>query len=598
MHNVIVNGGPAVKDLLPTANTVRSWLLTAFKERKPDVKQSLATATSKVNISFDASTTLDDKSLLAIVGHWIDKDRQLRTALLTLKELKSHGGNSDVAPLLKAVIRNYDLADKLGAFQMDNADNNDTCLEALASEFKLNTPEVRLRCQGHSINLVVKALLYGEGVSKFQKELSEASDEKVSQLWRSKGAIGKLHNLVVYITRSPLRTAAFNEAQQAEADEVVAFYLRLKKDSGVRWNSVHTMIQRALKLRRAIERYCAEWQRPKDKGSIDILNDFLDTEDWEELHHYEELLRPFAKATKRSEGKATAGSHGALYEVLPGFDYLFKKLEDASNEILATPNLFTDHYRHCVNAAFVKLRDYYRKTDQSRLYRAAVALHPCYRYSYFERNWSGLQGGKADVANAKQAVQSLFESYVGQAIPPSPPTSAPSASLDDDEDHDWKAFFSYEADDDIEQAHRRKRQKQETELERFMTDDLDVFYIQMEQQEDGSLKRVRKTFMDNPLDWWRQRGESRYPTLAKMAYDLFSIPAMSAECERVFSNSRKMITDERYSLKVDIIEADQCLKSWLKQQLVDGAATWQILASQIQEAELQEAEQARCDDIS
>jgi hypothetical protein len=131
-----------------------------------------------------------------------------------------------------------------------------------------------------------------------------------------------------------------------------------------------------------------------------------------------------------------------------------------------------------------------------------------------------------------------------------------------------------------------------------MTDDLDVFYIQMEQQEDGSLKRVRKTFMDNPLDWWRQRGESRYPTLAKMAYDLFSIPAMSAECERVFSNSRKMITDERYSLKVDIIEADQCLKSWLKQQLVDGAATWQILASQIQQTELQEAEQALCDDIS
>ena len=131
-----------------------------------------------------------------------------------------------------------------------------------------------------------------------------------------------------------------------------------------------------------------------------------------------------------------------------------------------------------------------------------------------------------------------------------------------------------------------------------MTDDLDVFFIEMEQQEDGSLKRVRKTFMDNPLDWWRQRGESRYPTLAKMAYDLFSIPAMSAECERVFSNSRKMITDERYSLKVDIIEADQCLKSWLKQQLVDGAATWQIRASQIQQAELQEAEQALCDDIT
>jgi hypothetical protein len=46
-----------------------------------------------------------------------------------------------------------------------------------------------------------------------------------------------------------------------------------------------------------------------------------------------------------------------------------------------------------------------------------------------------------------------------------------------------------------------------------------------------------------------------------MAYDLFSIPAMSAECERAFSTVKKLITDERYNLKPDIIEADQCIKS-------------------------------------
>jgi hypothetical protein len=53
---------------------------------------------------------------------------------------------------------------------------------------------------------------------------------------------------------------------------------------------------------------------------------------------------------------------------------------------------------------------------------------------------------------------------------------------------------------------------------------------------------------------------------------------MSSECEPAFSAGKKMITDERYLLNPDSIEADQCLKSWLKQGVVDGAAAWQTIA--------------------
>ena len=36
------------------------------------------------------------------------------------------------------------------------------------------------------------------------------------------------------------------------------------------------------------------------------------------------------------------------------------------------------------------------------------------------------------------------------------------------------------------------------------------------------------------IAWWRAN-ETVYPTLARMAYELYSIPSMSAEVERVFS---------------------------------------------------------------
>ena len=54
-----------------------------------------------------------------------------------------------------------------------------------------------------------------------------------------------------------------------------------------------------------------------------------------------------------------------------------------------------------------------------------------------------------------------------------------------------------------------------------------------------------------------------------MAYDLFFIPGMSSECDRVFSQSKKLISDERYRLEPATIEADECLKNWITTELVE-----------------------------
>jgi hypothetical protein len=45
--------------------------------------------------------------------------------------------------------------------------------------------------------------------------------------------------------------------------------------------------------------------------------------------------------------------------------------------------------------------------------------------------------------------------------------------------------------------------------------------------------------------------------------DIFSIPAMSSECEGVFSELRRLITFERTRLGDDTIESDECQKHWL-----------------------------------
>ena len=50
----------------------------------------------------------------------------------------------------------------------------------------------------------------------------------------------------------------------------------------------------------------------------------------------------------------------------------------------------------------------------------------------------------------------------------------------------------------------------------------------------------------------------------QMAYDHLSIPAMSAEYERVFSDTKLKISPNRNRLKEDIIEATECLVQWTR----------------------------------
>jgi hypothetical protein len=70
----------------------------------------------------------------------------------------------------------------------------------------------------------------------------------------------------------------------------------------------------------------------------------------------------------------------------------------------------------------------------------------------------------------------------------------------------------------------------------------------------------------DPRSWWLEPTQKKsYPALSIMALDVLSIPAMSAEPERLFSGAKISITDRRNRLGIESIEAIKCLKSWLGQ---------------------------------
>lgn len=62
--------------------------------------------------------------------------------------------------------------------------------------------------------------------------------------------------------------------------------------------------------------------------------------------------------------------------------------------------------------------------------------------------------------------------------------------------------------------------------------------------------------------------QQQYPCLSKLALSILSAHAMSADTERVFSNSRRTVDQTRPRLSPQFIEANECIKSWNQQGLI------------------------------
>lgn len=246
-RRVLIAGRPEIETILPTShNTIKQWVLDAFQSRRVQIKEKLSLARSKINLSLDGWRAPNCDEYTAICAHFLQEDYKLAHCLLGFKKVYGKKSGYAIANITADVISDYEFSHNLGAFMMDNATDNDSALEELASRFDIDVDHARLRCLGHIINLVVKALLFGKGVSKFERQLAGASDDEAFKIWNSRGPIGKLHNICVYINRNSARQQIFREYQGGGHGDFQL--LQLLGDGGIRWNSTEAMIARGMSL--------------------------------------------------------------------------------------------------------------------------------------------------------------------------------------------------------------------------------------------------------------------------------------------------------------------------------------------------------------
>jgi hypothetical protein len=277
---------PRIAALLPySGDTIRGWIMEAYDERKDLLKREIhQNSVSMIHISFDLWTSPNCVPLMGVVAHYTDKSFRNRTTMLALKRLHDSHSGENMGSLLIEIIKDYGLEERIGYFITDNAGSNDTCVEYILSTLLPDLSESerkqrRLRCSGHILNLACHSYLYGHDPESFEVEVvlldSLARENEELKAWRKHGPIGKLHNIVVFIRRSPQRRGAFLRVATTE-DEYAK--LMLIQDSSTRWNSVYNMIDRAMKKQADIQVFVLLSANEKEKYKRVDLEDHLTTE--------------------------------------------------------------------------------------------------------------------------------------------------------------------------------------------------------------------------------------------------------------------------------------------------------------------------------
>ncbi|KAG7404035.1 putative AC transposase [Fusarium oxysporum f. sp. rapae] len=242
---------------LPTHNTMHEWIVRTFNRHKGVVTELLGRSLSRINVSFDVWTSRKFTSVLGLTVHFLDDEGKFRTFLLGLPQIEGRHCGENLAGRVSEIIYEYGFEGRVGYFVTDNAESNDTCLEELATELGFNKQHHRLRCCGHIINLVARSILFGTDADAFEEDCQadkELQDEM--RLWRAKGPIGKLHNIVHWVQRSGQRIDKLHKLQSIEN---TALGLEDRStydvitDNATRWNSSEAMMERGYQLRNPLD---------------------------------------------------------------------------------------------------------------------------------------------------------------------------------------------------------------------------------------------------------------------------------------------------------------------------------------------------------
>lgn len=472
---------------LPSRKHVSSTLIPKLYEKtKAQVKQCLSNPDMVIKICFtvDLWTSRANESYIAITGHYITADFEMKSVLLACDHFSDRHTSANIQEFMVNTAAEWNLTGKINFVISDNAANVQRALQDLGWK--------HYGCYGHTLNLIVQNAL-----TCVQETLD------------------KVKTIVRFFKKSTLASEKLLKYQKNENEAAIP--LKLKQDMPTRWNSTFHMINRFIEVQSAI------------KSTIAVIGKdlpIIPNEEWTLLEQLSIVLKPFDDITSAMSGEKyiTGGSVIIITRCL----------------IKTCEKLLTDHVaplseeNEVSPAATValNLRDglisRLGNVEKSATFGICTFLDPRYKTSGFE--------DKAEGARIKKRVQDFVQGMIARecqnnTVCTTSDTAAASTLQ--------KGLSPWSILSEIIESNKPQRtgtplSKAIQEVDMYLDDDMLAVH-----KPDGS--------WNCPIQWWRSRYQ-KYPHLSQLFREYGNIVATSVPCERIFSRAGQLISDRRTRL--------------------------------------------------
>ena len=274
-------------------------------------------------------------------------------------------------------------------------------------------------------------------------------------------------------------------------------------------------------------------QTQEDEAHL-LRNDVLDIDDQHILTETMTILEKFMVLIKRAEGTDARADRGILSDYMTTLNNLIAHVRTWRDDIeariinVAKASKSDLHLKTCIVNYQTKLDDYFKILNNTPTHYASIVTTPYIKWKYFEyiqkdaSSQKDIRDLKSWLLSGKRALNTLWDEYRDLLFENHMLIGSKRRRSDSPSDFERSINMALIYEDDVEE------------------DQLEAWIRQ---------KPFALDHNDTLIAYWlRQVKDKSTHQLARMALDMASIPAMSSECERVFSQSKLLITGQRNSL--------------------------------------------------
>jgi hypothetical protein len=266
----------------------------------------------------------------------------------------------------------------------------------------------------------------------------------------------------------------------------------------------------------------------------------LNASDWFVLETLHSSLEVFFAATMKTQSNRDTA---ALY--LPTLQFMLDRVDTHRLKFKSLADRYkTSRPEHAIlhdaaTQSWNKCRKYFDKVDETPTYYAAMILQPHVRLQWLKKHWQN---------HTEEYVREWYQSTIDKV----------------------KAIWHAEYKGQYEHLRAVNYTTQVAPLEREVDDEFDVYndYFEVDYADYSEIDAFDEYLATAPRPGqdaiiFAQEIEHVKPDMAAFIYDMAAIPAMSAECERIFSSAKLLLSDQRARMTPVLIEAYKCLRHWL-----------------------------------